>query len=218
VTARTSDLALRPASPRPVREEAQRLATLGVVFCGGESRRMGRDKALLELGGESLVTRAAARLDELAGEVVLASGVRPRYPETGRTCVLDSGADLGPLGGLDAALDHAEHHLRERVLVLACDMPDLPSALLARLLARARRTDADLCLLAGPAGDEPLCAVVHVRARPAVRAALARGARRMDSFHGDVRVERLALAADELALVANLNTPEDWRARGGRLA
>jgi molybdopterin-guanine dinucleotide biosynthesis protein A len=103
-------------------------------------------------------------------------------------------------------------------VLLACDKPDVPPALLGRLLERARRTDADVVLPASPAGDEPLCAVVHARVLPAVRAALARGARRMDAFHGDCRVERLALGADETELVRNLNTPADWRARGGTLA
>lgn len=210
-----SDLTIRPTSPRLVREEAQRLSTLGVVFCGGQSRRMGRDKGGIELEGEPLVARAAARLAQVAEEVVLASGATPRHAELGRDCVLDEGRDLGPLAGLAAALGHAERHLKERVLVLACDMPDVPAALLARLLERARRTDAEVCLPSGPEGDEPLCAVVHVRARPAVRAALARGARRMDSFHAGLRVERLALAPEELATLANLNTPEDLAARAG---
>lgn len=213
-----SDLTLRPTSPRPVREEARRSATLGVVFCGGASKRMGRDKGRLQVEGQSLVARAAARLDGFASEVVLASGREPRYPETGRTCVLDEASDVGPLAGLAAVLAHARQHLRERVLVLACDMPDVSPTLLARLLERAHRTDADLCLPCGPTGDEPLCAVVHVRALPAVRAALARGERRMDSFHGALSVERLALGAEERTSVANLNTPADLLARGGRLA
>lgn len=210
-----SDLAIRPTSPRPVREEAQRTATLGVVFCGGASRRMGRDKARLELEGESLVARAARRLDEFASEVVLASGPEERYPEIGRPCVLDAVPGLGPLGGLAAALEHAEHRLRARLVLLACDMPDVPPALLGRLLERARRTDADVVLPASPAGDEPLCAVVSTRVLPAVRAALTRGERRMDSFHGACRVERLALGEGEAELVRNLNTPADWLARGG---
>ncbi|MEQ1895473.1 MAG: molybdenum cofactor guanylyltransferase [Planctomycetota bacterium] len=189
-----------------------------MVFCGGASRRMGRDKARLELEGTSLVARAAARLDEFAAEVVLASGAEVRYPETGRACVLDASDDLGPLGGLAAVLDHADHHLRARLVVLACDMPDVPPALLGRLLERARRTDADVVLPVSPSGDEPLCAVVHTRVLPAVRAALARGERRMDSFHRDCRIERLALGASEAALVRNLNTPADWLARGGTSA
>jgi len=213
VSSPASDLTIRPTSPRLVREEAQRLSTLGVVFCGGQSRRMGRDKGGIELEGESLVARAAARLAACSGEVVLASGARARHVELGRTCVLDAEAGLGPLGGLAAALEHAERHLKERLLVLACDMPDVPPTLLARLLERARRTDADVCLPSGPAGDEPLCAVVHVRVRPAVRAALARGARRMDAFHAGLRVERLELAPAELDGLANLNTPADLAAR-----
>ena len=210
-----SDLTIRPTSPRLVREEAQRTSTLGVVFCGGQSRRMGRDKGALELEGETLVARAAARLAPHAMDVVLATGAGQRHAEVGLPCVLDAERDLGPLGGLAAALEHAERHLKERLLVLACDMPDVPATLLARLLERARRTDADVCLPSGPEGDEPLCAVVHVRVRPAVRAALAHGARRMDAFHHGLRIERVALTPAELGGLANLNTPADLAARQG---
>jgi molybdopterin-guanine dinucleotide biosynthesis protein A len=179
---------------------------------------MGRDKGRLELDGQLLVERAAERLAGFAATVVLASGREPRYPEVARTCVLDASEDLGPLGGLAAALEHARAHHFERVLVLACDMPDVPETLLARLVERARRTDSDVCLPQGPAGDEPLCSVVHTRALPAVRAALARGQRRMDSFHADLTLERLPLGPEELAHLANLNTPADFAARTGRPA
>ena len=75
-------------------------AALGVVLCGGQSRRMGRDKARLVLEGETLVSRAIRALDAVSDEVVLATGERPRYPESGRRCVLDSVPDGGPLAGL----------------------------------------------------------------------------------------------------------------------
>jgi molybdopterin-guanine dinucleotide biosynthesis protein A len=191
--------------------------TLGVVFCGGASRRMGRDKAGLLLEGRTLLERALAVLDALVPEVVLASGAAPRNPELGRACLLDEEAGVGPLAGLAAALAHAEGQGMERICVLACDMPAVTPEVLRGLLARAGA--AEVCLLATEKGLEPLCGVYHVRALPAVRAALARGARRMDSFHAEVRVERVPEAELAPGCARNLNTPEDYEdfsSAGGR--
>ena len=82
--------------------KAQRLEldAWGVVLCGGSSRRMGRDKALLEIEGQSLVARAASALAEVAPRVLLASGSAPRYPALGLECVLDPVEGNGPLAGL----------------------------------------------------------------------------------------------------------------------
>jgi len=206
----------------------------GVVFCGGASRRMGRDKALLELDGRSLVARAAHALAEVAPRVLLASGSAPRYPELGLESVLDSTAGTGPLAGLAAALERVEREGVAWLLALACDMPNVPGEVFRRLLARARAEHADACLLATrpmgpggpgagrPAGDvEPLVAVYGTSALSAVRAALARGEQRLNSFHADVRIARLALAELEPRFAdcaRNVNTPDDFRAAGGRLA
>lgn len=193
--------------------EARATDALGVVFCGGASRRMGRDKARLILEGRSLLARALATLDEVAPRVVLACGSEPRQPELGRECVLDAEPGAGPLAGLAAALAHAEHVGLARVCVLACDMPFAGPGVFRTLLARS--ADSDVCLLATPAGPEPLCGVYHVRVLARVRAALARGARRMDAFHSEVRVRCVPEAELAPGCARNLNTPEDYRAAGG---
>jgi molybdopterin-guanine dinucleotide biosynthesis protein A len=105
--------------------------------------------------------------------------------------------------------------------VLACDMPRVSADVFRTLLARARAAGADACLVRTPAGLEPLCGVYHARCLPAVRAALARGERRMDSFHGAIRLvtcDEAELGPDCARELCNLNTPEEFRAAGGRLA
>jgi molybdopterin-guanine dinucleotide biosynthesis protein A len=194
------------------------LETAGVVLCGGASRRMGRDKARLELGGTSLIARAAQALGGVVARVVLASGAAPRYPELGLECVLDELPEAGPLAGLAAALARFERDGVGHVLVLACDMPRVRPAALAELLARARASGADVVLVATPAGPEPLLGAYHVRVLPAVRAALARGERRMLAFHAGLRVLWVPEAELERGAARNLNTPEEFLAEGGRLA
>jgi len=179
---------------------------------------MGRDKALLVLDGVTLLERAAAVLAELTPRVLLATGAAPRYAEFGLEGVLDAEAGAGPLAGLAAVLERLEHEEIAHACVLACDMPRASAAVFRALLARARAESAEACLVRTPAGLEPLCGVYHARCLPAVRAALARGERRMDSFHGEIRLVTASEAELERDCARNLNTPEEFSAAGGRLA
>ena len=179
---------------------------------------MGRDKALLELDGEPLVRRAARVLGAVVPRVLLACGSAPRYPELELECVLDATAGVGPLAGLAAVLERLERAPAAYACVLACDMPLVDAELFRLLLGRARESGAAVVLPESAQGLEPLCAVVHRDASAAVRAALAAGARRMDSFHADVRVVRVRAEAFGRAEAHNLNTRADFLAAGGRWA
>jgi molybdopterin-guanine dinucleotide biosynthesis protein A len=181
----------------------------GVVLCGGRSRRMGRDKARILLDGATLIERAVGVLGELTAEVLLASGPGPRYPELGLECVLDAGPDLGPLGGLEAALARLARADVRYAVVLACDMPHMTGTSLGRLLERARASRAGVTLVSTPAGVEPLCAVYDVAVLPAVRAALTRGERRMTSFHEGLAVERVPETELDAGCTFNLNSPAE---------
>ncbi|HUD93170.1 molybdenum cofactor guanylyltransferase [Sphingobium sp.] len=99
---------------------------LGAVLAGGRSSRFGSDKAMALLDGKTLLDHAMAGLAPHVTEVVICGregGLtdRPR-------------PDMGPLGGLNAALHHALSHGFTGVLTTGCDMPfypaDLPAALI----------------------------------------------------------------------------------------
>lgn len=182
-------------------------APVGVVLAGGASSRMGRDKALLVLDGETLVARAARKLAAVAGEVLIADrgrGYLPGYPS------VEDGPGEGPAAGL---LGAAGARPGRALLALACDLPEVPEALLARLAAGG---GFDWVVPESERGLEPLCALYG----PAALAALARrvGAGRL-ALNGlaeepGLRLDRLG--ARELArfgagarLFANWNRPED---------
>ncbi len=198
---------------------------LGLVLCGGKSARMGRDKALEEFEGRSFLARSIETLRPLTREVLLACGSAPRYQSFGCALVLDACPDAGPLAGLAAGLEAARRQGAAYALVCACDMPLGSRALFAALLARARATQADICLTELESGVEPLLGVYATALAAPARAALERGERRVVSFFGDplhgraLRLERLVPADRAQALGAtNVNTPEDLqrlhRARG----
>lgn len=185
----------------------------GVVLCGGMSRRMGRDKARIEVDGLPLVERVARLLEGLGTRTFLATGTHARYPELGREQVLDPIEGGGPLAGLAAALERTS---TPWLLAVACDLPRLTAGLLRRLLLRAG-PDVDVVLFRG----QPLAALYSRRCLPAVRDALGRGERRMVGFWDGVRpdgtplrVLELELEPGEEALLENWNHPSDVRPCG----
>ncbi|MFN0243136.1 MAG: molybdenum cofactor guanylyltransferase [Planctomycetota bacterium] len=154
----------------------------GIVLCGGQSRRMGRDKARLAVGSHTLLEHAVATLRPLARSIVLACGSADRYADLGLPRVLDTLQDGGPLAGLDAGLAAAEAAGGERAIALACDMPLVTTEVLRALADVARARDLDVCFLETEGGLEPLCGVWRVHTRAAVRAALDAGERKVLSF------------------------------------
>jgi molybdopterin-guanine dinucleotide biosynthesis protein A len=187
---------------------------VGIVLAGGASSRMGRDKARLVSGGESLPALAARRLAAVCAEVAIADGGRGLLPAL---TSLPDGPGRGPAAGI---LGAAAAYPGRWLLVLACDLPRVPAALLAELARFSRvETGAEAVDWAVPrwsGGVEPLCALYG----PAALAALAaRVERRRFALHSLLEEELAVrvLEGEELAgfgepgeIFLNLNTPEDW--------
>ncbi len=179
----------------------------GVVLAGGASARMGRDKALLEVDGRTLIARAVQKLEEAGVPVVVARGERAPLP--GIRTVPDGGG-RGPAAGILGAA-HAVA-ARSGLLVLACDLPLVPVPLLKLLLHQP----GDWVVPRWERGIEPLCALY----RPAALLDLAQQVQRGSSaLHqltrcGDCRItylegEALHRLGRPEDLFLNLNSPDD---------
>ena len=188
-------------------------AATGAILIGGESRRMGRDKADLELAGQTLVECVYLRLRPLVREILLV--VRPERRDwaaalapDGARVVTDQVPARGPLAGIHAALSAATF---ERVLVVACDMPQLHPPLLNALLADET---ADVVIPRTGHGFEPLLAVYGKTCLPAIERSLAAGPCRVPTFFPDVTVtawneDRLRKLDPGLRSLVNVNRPQD---------
>ncbi|HWI85889.1 MAG TPA: molybdenum cofactor guanylyltransferase [Sphingomonas sp.] len=107
-----------------------RARILGAVLAGGRSRRFGSDKAFALLDGRPLIAHAASALGALTGQVVICGHDFPPF----ETLADLPEPDMGPLGGLNAALAHARLKGFDGVLSTGCDMPVLPADVAAALI------------------------------------------------------------------------------------
>lgn len=102
---------------------------LGAVLAGGRSSRFGTDKGIALLDGRPLIVHAIEALQRHTDAVIICGR------EWSQAVAIPDrpSADLGPLGGLNAALRHAQRNGFDRVLTVGCDTPELPDQLLEEL-------------------------------------------------------------------------------------
>ena len=178
----------------------------GLVLAGGESRRMGRDKAALDLHGRPQVDWAFDLLARHCERVFVS--VRPGQEadpsRAGYPTIVDRHADAGPIAGIAAAL---AAHPEAAWLVVACDLPLLSDATLDTLVA-ARGLEPVTAFRSVHDGlPEPLCAIYEPSNRAGIDAAIASGTYCPRKFVIRTGVPLLE-QADPTAL-DNVNTPDD---------
>lgn len=171
---------------------------LGVVLAGGQSRRFGSDKAVALLAGKSLISRAVDAMSGWCEHVIVAgretapAPTVPDWPHDG----------AGPLGGIAAALHHAQDEGYDSVLSCAVDTLGLPENVLELL------TPAPAFL-----ADQPVVGNWPVSATPVIERIL-----RSEGSHS-MRAFADAIGAREVKLprkTDNINTPADLAAAEAR--
>ena len=161
-------------------------ALTGAILAGGDSTRMGRDKAGVLLAGRSLLEHVHGVVAPLCDEVLVVTRDEHRGTQpvpSGCRVVTDALPGRGPLVGIHAALAAAA---TDRVLVVACDMPWLEPLLLRAMIDEGA---GDVVIPRTGRGWEPLHAVYHRRCLAAIEAVLARGAAPVASFFDAVTVD-----------------------------
>ena len=184
------------------------------ILAGGQSRRMGTDKAALEIGGMTLLERTARMALAVNLPALVIGRASPDgwlLPEV--TFTEDAEAGLGPLGGLATARRQAQ----TSVLALACDLPLLTEDAVRWLIAQAAFQGGPSGLVTVNGGQkEPLFSVYDRACLPLIEARLAAHRR---SLHGLIEAGAFAFADAPdwvAAQLANVNTPEEWREKTGK--
>ncbi len=178
----------------------------GVVLCGGESRRMGQDKALLRVDGIPMARRVADALVAAGAErVVLQGGDPAALDHLGFEVVPDAAMGAGPFPAVVQAVERAGAPM---VVILGCDLVRPSPAVIRRLVDALVQDPAAVAAVPSVDGwDQWVHGVWNRSAAGELRAALDRGHRSLLRAAAELRVVRITdVAAEE---VADADRPED---------
>jgi len=193
----------------------------GVILAGGGATRFGgRPKGVERVGGVRIIDRVAQVLQPVTDELLLIAndtGASTWCP--GLRVGSDVLQNVGSIAGIHAALVHAGGP----VLLVAWDMPFVPTGLLQDLRDLGDVADAVVPESDSRRGLEPLCAWYSQACVPAIERAVARGDRRVVAFFDEVRLLRMpasevARHGDPERIFMNVNTAEELSAAEARAA
>jgi molybdopterin-guanine dinucleotide biosynthesis protein A len=155
----------------------------GIILSGGENRRMGTDKAFLDLSGKPMIEHILDVLRAVCQRIIIVTNSPERYAAYGATVIQDVLDLRGPLTGIYSGLTRSED---EYNFVTACDMPFLNAKLIAYLAEQAAGYDVTLPKV----GEftEPLHAVYHRRLLPVIEARLQEGRREIRGILENAKV------------------------------
>ena len=184
-----------------------------VIQAGGQSVRMGENKALKPFLGRPLVQRVVERLAPFADELLLTTNQPEDFAFLKLPLFTDIKPGRGPLGGLYTALVSAKYPF---VAVVACDMPFASAPLLMAAAGFLNQDEADVVIAEAAEGFEPLHAVYRRETCiPAIESAIDADQWRMISWFPRVKLRRLT--PDELRhydpqglAFWNVNTPDEF--------
>ncbi|GJD80026.1 molybdenum cofactor guanylyltransferase MobA [Methylobacterium gregans] len=193
---------------------------LGLILAGGRARRMGGgDKPLLDLGGRTLLARAAERLAAQcgAGLALSANGDPARFVGFPGPVLPDTlPGQPGPLAGILAGLEHAASLGVAAIVSVSGDAPFLPEDLVARLVAV--RPEAGIALAASGERRHYTIALWPAALRDDLRLYLESGERRVGGFIARHPAEAASWSVAPVDPFLNINTPEDLAAAEAMLA
>ena len=164
---------------------------LGAILAGGQARRFGSDKAHAQFAGMRLIDHVADALARQTQGLVVCGRAEPRF-----TTIADRpNGTIGPLGGLNAALQYAGANGFSHVLSAGVDIPNLPDNLLVQL--RSER--------AAIADSQPVVGLWPVELAGQIDDFITSGGRALYRFADAVEARRVTIQP----LLLNINRPED---------
>jgi molybdenum cofactor guanylyltransferase len=183
----------------------------GVILAGGQSRRMGRDKAFLPFGKGLLIERVIEVAQQVTDGVILITNTPEQYQHFGLPMFSDVIPQAGSLGGIYTGLVSAKTPYS---LCLACDMPFVKPEFLRLLCATA--AEADVVIPRNDEDFQPLCAVYSQVCREPIRQKIEASRLKITGFFDQVRVriiegELLARYDPHDIMFFNANTPEEYQ-------
>ena len=194
----------------------EKLPLTAIVLAGGESSRMGQDKALLSRGKQSLLSYVCNVAHESVNWVYIVTPWVEKYRHIAQypnihlvreTLVAPKTKSNCPLIGFSQGLEIVK---TEWILLLACDLPQINSAEIKRWSQGLSNLEQNAIALLprNPKGWEPLCGFYRSSCRSSIKEYLERGGRSFQQWLKEHQVAELPIS--DRRLLFNCNTPEDW--------
>ena len=203
------------------------LPVTGVILAGGKSRRMGQNKALIQLGDNSLIEHVIRRMHLVADELLLITNSPAEYAHLNVPMYGDIIPDTGALGGIYTGLTYASH---DAVLCVGCDNPFLVPNLLIYLVSVLDEYDAVMPYTYSRNKDigvrnpshrddqitlQTLCAAYAKRCLPIIELMLRESELRVHALAERAYIQRVSPEVwqrfdSEGMSFFNINTPEDF--------
>lgn len=174
------------------------------ILCGGESRRMGRDKALIEVDGKSLLEQQVKKGELFFNEVILLCGQNIYQMENRQ--LPDKMEDTGPLAGMLEALKDGVGHSMSQIAIIPVDLPFLSESTLKKLSKTEPRKTDDAIILKSGENPQPLAGVYNTDLVGKLNSYLYTGNRMVFGFMNQLKYSVIQVEESELK---NLNKPGD---------
>ncbi|MCZ6631952.1 MAG: molybdenum cofactor guanylyltransferase, partial [bacterium] len=187
----------------------------GIVLCGGQSRRMGKSKAWLQVGQKTMLSRIVDIVRETVSPVAVVAGHGQSLPPLPPDVILirDPVSSKGPLMGVYMGLKHLRHEV-EAVFVTGCDTPLLRRECIEFLIHRLDKWD----IVAAKEGDffHPLFGVYRTSVVSQIIPLLRDNRLSLQGFLGTCKTRGISLADlsvvdPTLDSIRNVNTPEEYQ-------
>lgn len=185
------------------------MAISGIILAGGKSRRMGKNKALLEVGGLTMIERVAGVMSGVCSEIIIAGENSCSFEHLGYPMVPDIRPGYGPLSGIHAGLTAANNHFS---FVIACDIP-FPSEKLMKMII-SEKDGYDVVMLKQGEYLEPLFSLYSKAFIEAAEKSFGNGVYKVTAAIQHVRWKPITVSPGEIPDLAksltNVNTPVDY--------
>ncbi len=178
------------------------------ILAGGESSRMGQNKALIQIGKERIIDRLTSEFASYP-EVIISAAEHGIYEELGLKVVYDEHRKTGPIEGIRRVLSCAAG---EYVFICAADMPYVSRDLVAYLSGYIS-SDYDCYVIADEDHIQPLCAIYSKKVLPVIEELISEGRYRLREIFGRVSTRYVSLEYTDFdkKTVRNINTKEDLK-------
>lgn len=181
----------------------------GIILAGGKSNRMGMNKALLELGGLTLIEKVVRVMSGACSEIIISGGNPANLEHLGYPVVPDTYPERGPLSGIHAGLVAARNRYS---FVSACDTPFLDERLIRKIVSEACGYEA--VILKHGEYYEPLSSLYSKAFISAAETSIKNGVFKVTAALSLVRWKTMNVEPAEMPglekSLFNINTPRDY--------